>query len=743
MDMSGRRAPDRGWRLAAVVVLLVAAPAAAESGQGPSGRRAVIAVGLQAGESIALDGHLEEDAWQRPLPAADFLQQDPTTGAPATERTEVRVLFDTRNLYIGVICYDSQPDRVLGNQLQRDQSLEADDRFMWTVDTYLDGRTAYFFEINPSGAMGDGVLSGGAAAGGDTALNKQWDGIWTARVRRTSEGWTAEVQLPFRTLNFDPNGQSWGINFQRTIRRRNEESLWAGHQRNQGLFRMAHAGLLTGLVDIDQGVGLDVKPYLLGTLTSAPGRGAPASIGGADVGLDLIYNLTPGLRANLSINTDFAETEVDQRRVNLTRFPLFFPEKREFFLEGLGFFDFSREPGNAVVPFFSRRIGLDSDGAPQTVHFGVKATGQIGRQDIGVLQVRTGPEAAAPGEDFTVARLKRRFLTQSYAGLIYTRRDPRAGGGQSLQTAGLDLALATSSFRGDQNLEFSAFWLWNTNPLGTGQNHGYGVRLNYPNDFWNARISFRELQDHYDPAVGFTERAGYRRVNPVVRLSPRPERHAYVRRLSFEAHLDVVADMRNDLLTRKWDLTVLEIDFHSGDQLEAHVIPQYERLDRPFRVAEGIVLPVDSSHEFTRYRVAGSSASQRMVSASGWFEIGGFFSGERREIGLASVLRPRAGLLAELEMERNRLVFGDVRLRTSLYRAGLQTQFSPWVSLGNTVQYDSVTGLLGWQMRFRWIPQAGNDVYVVYTHNWRDDPVGAWHPLDRRAAAKVIYTHRF
>ncbi|HSL24423.1 MAG TPA: DUF5916 domain-containing protein [Vicinamibacterales bacterium] len=742
--LSGADRPGRVRCAAAVLsMLLTALPGAAEQLRDVSARRTMTAVRLQPEESISLDGRLDEEMWQRAEPATDFLQQDPSTGAPATERTEVRVLLGRHNLYLGVTCYDSEPNRVLGNQLQRDQSLEADDRFMWTIDTYLDGRTGYFFEINPSGAMGDGVLAGGAAASGDSALNKQWDGIWTARVRRTSEGWTAEIQLPFRTLNFEREGRTWGINFQRTIRRRNEETLWSGHARNQGLFRMAHAGLLNGLTGLDHGIGLDLKPYLVGTFTSAPGRGAPASVGDAEIGLDAIYNITPALRGNLSLNTDFAETEVDQRRVNLTRFPLFFPEKREFFLEGLGFFDFSREPGNAVVPFFSRRIGIDPDGNPQHVDVGVKMTGQAGRQDIGVLQVRTGRQGDAPGEDFTVARVKRRFLTQGYAGFIYTRRSARGVGTEPLHTAGLDFAMATSQFRGSQNLELSAFWLWNTNPLGTGQNHAYGARLNYPNDLWNARISFRELQDHHDPAVGFTERAGYRRLNPVARFSPRPSRHPYLRRLSFEVHLDLMADMANDPLTRKWDLTVLEIDFHSGDKVEAHVIRDYERLDRPFRVADTIILPVGSSHDFTRYRVSAETAGRRMASATALFEAGRFFSGERREIAVGLVLRPRAGLLGSLEVERNRLDFGAAHLQTRLYRALLNTQFSPWISLGNTVQYDSVSRLLGWQMRFRWIPRAGNDLYLVYTHNWRDDPLEHWQTLDRRAAAKVIYTHRF
>jgi hypothetical protein len=728
----------------ALATLVLAGPLAAE--QVAPERREVAAVRLAAGEAIALDGRLDEPAWQRAMPAGEFIQQDPDNGAPATERTEVRVLYERHRLYLGVLCHDSQPDRLLGNQMQRDQPFDADDRFRWTLDTYLDGRTGYFFEINPSGAMGDGLVGIGASGGstdGESGLNRQWDGIWIARVRRTAEGWTAEIELPFRTLNFAPDSTAWGINFQRTIRRKNEETFWSGYARNQGLLRMSNAGLLTGLEDISQGIGLDLKPYAVATAGAAPGRGAPAFRGQADAGVDVFYNLTPGLRANVTVNTDFAETEVDERRVNLTRFPLYYPEKRDFFLEGSSFFDFSREPGNAVVPFFSRRIGLGPEGTPQAITYGVKLTGQAGAQDVGVLQVRTGEADDLPGEDFTVVRVRRRFLTQSYAGMIYTRRAARGTGLEALQTAGVDLSLATSTFRGRENLEFSAFWLWNTNPLGTGGNLGYGARLNYPNDLWNARVSFRELQEHYDPAVGFTSQNGYRRVNPVVRFSPRPRQNPFIRRFSFEAHLDLQGDLRNDLLTRKWDLTVFEVDFQSGDQVQVHVIPDRERLDRPFEISEGIVLPVGATYDFTRYRVEGSTANQRFVAASALVETGEFFSGRRREVGLAVTVRPRPGLLASIEGEWNDLELAEGRFRTSLYRLQLDTQFSPWISLRNTVQYDSVSRLLGWQSRFRWILRPGNDIYVVYTHNWRDDVLDGWRTLDRRAASKVIYTHRF
>ena len=408
-------------------------------------RRVVAAVSLAAEQPIRLDGLLDEEVWRRAVPATDFVQLDPDNGAPATERTEVRVVFTAHSLYLGVLCLDSEPDKLFGNQMQRDQPFSADDRFMWAIDTYLDGRTGYYFEINPSGAMGDGLLGGVASGAGGTSANKQWDGIWNARVRRTDRGWSAEIELPFRTFNFDTSGAGWGINFQRTVRRKNEESVWSGHLRNQGLLRMSNAGLLTGLRDVDQGLGLDVKPYAVASVSDTASSAGRSE---ATAGLDVFYNLTPALRANLTVNTDFAETEVDDRIVNLTRFSVFFPEKRAFFLEGSSAFDFSREPGNAIVPFFSRRIGLGAAGQPQKIDIGAKLTGQAGRHDIGVLHVRTGREDHIGPEDFTVARLKRRMLSQSYVGAIYTRRADVDGLVADRHTAGADFSLATSRFRG-------------------------------------------------------------------------------------------------------------------------------------------------------------------------------------------------------------------------------------------------------------------------------------------------------
>ena len=445
-------------------------------------RRTITAVRLNEGEQVAVDGKLDEPVWSRAQPASGFVQADPDLGSPATERTEVRIAYSDRALYMGVICYDDEPTRLLRFQRRRDEFLQADDRFQWVFDPFLTGQNGYFFETNPSGLMGDSLLS---SAGN----NRQWDGIWTLRVQRDDKGWTIEVEIPFATLSFDPKGTTWGVNFQRTVRRKNEESLWTGWARNQGLQRLSNAGVLNGLGDIGQGRGIELRPYGLAASEASPQTGQPGASNSGKAGLDMFYSLTPGLRANLTLNTDFAQTEVDQRLVNLTQFPLFFPEKRTFFLEGANLFDFgsvlnvggggaagfSKPDDNSLIPFFARRIGLDANGAPQDINYGVKLFGQLGRQDVGVLQVRTADEDMGPsGENASVLRLKRRLFRQSYVGALYTRRAAVSGAGApALETAGADFRLATSAFRGTRNLSLGGFFLRTTNPLDTGRNLSY------------------------------------------------------------------------------------------------------------------------------------------------------------------------------------------------------------------------------------------------------------------------------
>ena len=734
-----------GTTLILVALCTAFSGAQAQEAQEPTGRT-ITAEALLDGETIVLDGILDESAWKRAKPGTDFIQQDPTHGGTPTERTEVRFAFDRDNLYMGVYNFDSEPDKMLGNTMKRDEYLRADDRFMWVMDTFLDRQTGYFFEMNPSGLMADSLMAPGGG-------NRNWDGIWDAKVLKSDLGWTIELALPFRTLNFDPNGTAWGVNFQRTIRRKNEENLWTGHMRNQGLRRLSNTGLLLlDLSEVSQGFGLDVKPYLSASGFEAPGVKVPLPLATTtDAGVDLFYNVTPGLRANLTVNTDFAQTEVDQRLVNLTRFPLFFPEKRDFFLDGSTFFNFylgrnNREPNAASVqPFFSRRIGLHTDGSPQKINYGTKLTGQVGKQDVGFLHVRTDEAGSAPAEDFTVMRIKRRLFTQSYVGMFYSRRHANTAGSISLETAGVDFRLVTSQFQKSKNLEFNGFLLWNTNPVGTVDNNlAYGVRLDYPNDRWEARVSFTEVQENHNPAIGFTRRRGFRGYGPRLMFAPRPRQHRWIRQLTFGVDADVRTDISNRLLTRKLNIMLLDVNLHSQERFSLEVIPTYERLERTFEISPGIVLPAGTDYQFVRYKATFNTANRRIFAFQTNLEAGTFFSGTRKQVGVRVGFRPRPGVTVNLDNEWNRISLNEGRFDTFLHRLVVDTQFSPWLYLVNNVQFDSVSELMGWQSRLRWIVTPGNDLFVIYTHNWLDDhQFDRFVTQDRRGAAKFVFTHRF
>ena len=712
---------------------------------------------LAEGEAVVIDGAPDEAAWQKAIPASNFLQRDPDNGAPATERTEVRVLFDRDRIILGVICFDSEPTRLLGNQMQRDQPFEADDRFMFAIDPFFDGRTGYFFEINPSGAMGDGLITsptGGGDFGGE--MNKSWDGIWIARVRRTVIGWTAEIEIPFKTVNFDPNTDAWGANFQRTVKRKNEESLWTGWLRDEGLTRMSNAGRIAGIDGISQGIGLDLKPYVLGAAGAAPGRGVPATTADYDIGLDAFYNLTPALKANFSVNTDFAETEVDERRTNLTRFPLFFEEKREFFLDGANFFEF---PGGDESPFFSRRIGLNA-GEPQPIVYGAKLVGQASRYDIGFLQVRTSEEDltvdAMPlplkGEDFTVARVKRRFGSQSSAGAIYTRRATHESIVEARHTAGADITLATPDFIRGSTLDSGAWYVHTSKPdflndegdrPAEGPSYSYGWHASVSRDPYGAEVSFKEVQPAYDAAVGFTPRRNYRSWNPELNWSPRFSNHRWLRGIRVEAEGDINLNLDNHVIDRNLQLMPTQLEFNSGDSVEFQLFKQTENLDEDFEISDGVILPAGGSYDWLRYQVVYDGAEHRVLSGRVEFSFGDFWNGDRRELNLDLTIRPRAGISMQLSSEFNDVNLPQGSFTTKLYRLDARTQFSPFISLSNNVQYDSESGEVGWQLRFRWIQKPGNDVFFIWTQNWRDEIGRGVGALDRRGVAKIVRTIRF
>ena len=738
-------------RLSLFVVALCASASTALAQVDPAAGRTVTALRVAEGERIALDGRLDEPIWSRAVPAADFMQIDPANGAPATERTEVRVVFTRDALYLGVTCFDSEPDRWIGWQMRRDDRLFSDDSFMWTIDTFLDGRTAYLFEMNPSGLMADALL-------GASGENREWDGIWDARVRRDGAGWTLEIEIPFRTLNFNPDNDAWGINFQRVVARKNEQSIWTGWARNQGLRRMTNAGMLTGVRDVTQGRGLDVKPYGLISSLASPGRGRPEMATDASAGLDLFYNPTPLLRATLTVNTDFAQTEVDQRQVNLTRYSLFFPEQRDFFLDGATFFDFASDSGSGgnmfgpvdrggeerILPFFSRRIGLTADGTPQKIDFGTKLTGQAGAQDVGLLHVRTGDAAGFGGEDFTVARVKRRVLRQSSVGGLYARRDPRRAGTAATHLVGLDARLATSRFLGSQNLEGSGWLLYHRQPGSPRGNGAFGASLLLPNDLWNVRLDAAEIQEHFDSAIGFVSRRAYRQYSQAVEFGPRPADHEHVRQVNIGGRVDTLTDLAGRLLKRNIVVQPAQVQFHSQDNFRLTFFRRYERLDTPFALARHITLPLGAAYTFHRYRLFASTANRRRLAVNSSIEVGEFYSGRRAEQAVALSVRVRPGLFFSAGGQWNRVRLPEGRFTTQLYRLVGETQFSPFVALSNTLQYDTQSGVLGGQSRLRWILTPGSDVYVVYTHNWQEDQLlDRFATLDNRLASKILYTYRF
>ena len=732
---------------------------------------------------ISMDGRIEESVWQNAIPISDFTQQEPVEGGQPSERTEIRVIFDENNLYIGAIIYDD-PSQILAFQRERDASLGTDDRFMWILDTFLDGRTGYFFEINAAGLMGDGVIGAGrgrggrgGGGGGGGGTNKAWDGIWEAQTFIRPDGWSAEIQIPFRTLNFNPDQSEWGINFQRTIRRKNEEMLWRGYQRNQGLRNPVFAGRLTGLSGLSQGLGLEAVPSSVANWRNTPGNVATAADPEAkahtfpkDISLDLNYSLTSSLRASLSLNTDFAEVESDQRRVNLTRFAIRFPEQRNFFLEGSGVFSFA--PNGGPSPFYSRAIGINQ-GRQVPINYGTRLTGQSGPFELGFYQIGTGQldyfdsraeaDATIPRENFTVARVKRQLFEQSALGVIYTRRSTAAGPtGLALidrHTAGVDLDLKTRHFMGDKNLTFSAYLVANTNPLGTEdaeredlsfQNlRSWGTRVSYPNDVWNGHLSFREFGEDFDPAVGFVTRNNFRRVNSQVQWSPRVPSVSWIRELNFEGQLSTQNTIDTGILEeREWEFKLLGLNFESGDRIDFNATKKFEFLDDAFEVSDGIeVTPGDYTN--WEYRVGGRTSGRRRVSLDGSLTKSGFWNGDRSRSEARITVRPNPGISLSTNFEYNSVEMPSGSFTASLYEISGDWNPSPWVSITNQVQYDDQSELVGLFARLRWIVKPGNDIYLVYSHNWQYVSLLAspnervLNTLSRGASFKVNYTYRF
>ncbi|HVB38270.1 MAG TPA: DUF5916 domain-containing protein, partial [Vicinamibacterales bacterium] len=476
------------------------------------------ATALRVTTPIVLDGRLDEAAWARAKPIGPLRQVDPNENTSAALATVVRIVYDSDTLYFGIHCVEP-PSNIVATQLQRDAQLWVDDRIVIALDPFFDHRNGFFFQVNPIGARADGQI-----VDNSRFLNQDWDGIWNAATRITKDGWDAEIAIPFKTLRFEPSARTWGLDVERDIKALNETDRWAVPLHNSWIGNMAQAGYLTGLAGIRQGLGLDVRPYASGGLDGKTGQ--------HDFGLDIFKNVTPNLNASITFNTDFAQTEADNRQVNLTPFKLFFPEKRAFFLEGSGVFNVSGLGGGGgggggspdLIPFFSRQIGIyqGADTNEQVpILVGTKLTGRQGAYNIGVLDVQTRatPDGAVAGQNMLVTRVSRNLFEQSSVGVILTHGNP-SGGGNTL--IGGDAKFATSHAFGDQNLTLDVFAL-RTQDQTLGSDNAFGFRLNYPNDLWNANLNWKQIGGNFQPALGFVNRTGIRKANWGVGFQPRPQ----------------------------------------------------------------------------------------------------------------------------------------------------------------------------------------------------------------------------
>lgn len=689
---------------------------------------------MSISERMRIDGKLDEPAWKTATPIGDLVQVLPKEGSNPSEKTDVRVLVDNEMLYFGITCYDRKPSSIIATQLTRDADLAVDDNVSLVIDPFFDHRNGFFFIINPNGARADGQISNSAEF-----ANLDWDGIWNARARITSEGWTAEIEIPFKTLRFKPGQSVWGLNIQRVIKRNNETDRWSGARRDIWISNLAEAGQLEGLPNVRQGMGLDIRPYGL----TARKEGNEWK---AEGGLDISKNLAPNLNASLTINTDFAETEVDARQVNLTRFDLFYPEKRAFFLEGAGVFDVVT--GNPMlpdlIPFFSRRIGLmEQDGISNEVSIiaGAKITGRQSRYNIGFLDVQTDDvkEIGLNGQNLLAARVSRDFWKQSYAGAIFTRGNPSGLGNNTL--VGGDARFATSSFRGDKNLSLSLFAFRTEDEFSNTNDYAGGFSIDYPNDRWFANLSWKQIGKDFNAAMGFVPRTGIRKTNAMFMFRPRPEKVG-IRQITFHAFPELITDLNNRVDNWRVDISPFEVEFKSGDIFEIKVMPEFERLPFAFPINKDVTVP-EGPYQFTRYGVSVETATKRPWVANFDANFGNFYNGTRRDLEFALTLKPSHHLILGLGAQRADVDLVQGKFFTQLFSLQANYNFTPNISWANLVQYDNESRILGFQTRFRWILKPGSDLFLVMNRGWFKTYERDYISSFDRGTIKLQYTFRF
>jgi len=684
-------------------------------------------------DGLRLDGMLDEPAWSLAPSIEDLVMVEPRQGQRPTGRTTVRVLAGPRALVFGVRCDDPDAAHIVSFTKERDGDFATEDHILIVLDPFQDGRSGYVFAVNPGGARFDALVQPSGES-----VDQNWDGEWEAAVHRDAAGWSAEIRLPVETLNFRHGLKEWGFNIQRRLQRRQETERWASPRQDYKVYRTSGAGLLTGLPEFDLGLGLSVRPSLVGGFQNpAP---AAATDGTFDPSLDVTQRLGSNLLASLTVNTDFAETEVDTRQTNLTRFPLFFPEKRTFFLQGGDIFQFgSGISTETLVPFFSRRIGLVAD-QQVPILAGLKTNGRIGRTSLGALVVRTREESPlAPAATMAVVRVKQDVLAESRAGFLATAGDPL--GRRGSWEFGADFTYQTSRFRGSKNFSAGVWGLAvGRDDLRDAQERtAFGLNVDYPNDLWDCYAIYRRIGDGFDPSLGFVPRRGINTYQAGCSYSPRPK-GSFIRQMFHEFYPTLTTDLGGRWESYRVFIAPINWRLESGDRFEFNVAPAGERLVAPFAITDRVVIPSGSYH-WRQYRLELQTAAKRKLSGQATWWFGGFYTGTLNQLQLESSWTPSplVTFLVNAERDIGRLAQGDFDL--TLVGTKVRLNLSSDLQLNSFVQYGTDDHTFGTNTRLRWTYSPRGDLFVIYNHNLRKIQ-DRWARDSNELLIKLQYTFR-
>jgi len=684
--------------------------------------------------AVRVDGVLDDEAWHEAEAATDFVQQDPHVGEPVSEPTEVRVLVDNEAIYFGIVCHDSDPHGVIARELRRDNPLAADDHFEILLDTFHDHRNAYHFAVNPLGTQYDALITD---EGHD--INAEWNERWWSETRITAEGWTAEVKIPLTTLRSGPDLDTFGVNFKRYIRRKNESAHWSGWSRDFPFLQVSQAGHLAGVEQLKTGLKLRVKPYGLGGFRDIDVAGASGVDRLSDVGLETVrFSVTRGLTAELTANTDFAQTEVDDAVVNLTRFPLFFPEKREFFLERAGIFEFGlggRRGGAAernLQMFFSRRIGLTDDRVAVPVQGGAKLVGHAAGLDIGLLDVQTGRFDATAASNYLVFRAKRNVLARSNVGIFASNR--QATGSDYNRALGGDV-----NFTLFKNTDVQGFLAKSATPGVKGNDYAGRAKYNWFTDLHEIFLEHLYIGPEFKHDVGFVRRTGIQRSDAAYIWQPRPRRWN-VRNFVFRNELAYTTDIRRTLLGRE-QISQWTTRFQSDDATRLNTTHTFDRVERAFEIAKGVIVPAgDYGFRDTWMEYEGSG--KRTLAGRIRYGEGHFYGGSRTYVQVAPTFRPRPIVSVEASYEYNAVTLPQGAFTTHVVNGRMNVNASnKWLTT-TLAQYDSAASRRVLFFRLDYIFRPGDNLFFVFNQTTQPTTL-ARDQRDRAVMLKWTYALDF